>query len=90
MTNKEIAIALLSEFREKHTFYGKDHERDMNDTFDLAIEALEERPKGEWIEHYDSSDGFTWLTCSRCMFKAYEEDYHYCPNCGARMEAENE
>ena len=40
MTNEEIAIALLSEFREKHTFYGKDHERDMNDTFDLAIKAL--------------------------------------------------
>ena len=45
----------------------------------------EERPQGEWIEHYDSSDGFTWLTCSRCMFKAYEEDYNCCPNCGASM-----
>lgn len=43
------------------------------------------RPHGKWIEHYDSSDGFTWLTCSRCMFKAYEEDYNFCPNCGAEM-----
>ena len=49
-----------------------------------------ERPKGEWIEHYDCTDGFTWLTCSRCMFKAYEEDYHYCPNCGADMRKEEE
>ena len=47
MTNKEIAIALLSEFKEKHLFYGKDRERDMNDTFDLAIKALEERPRSE-------------------------------------------
>lgn len=43
MTNTETAIALLSEFKEKHTFYGKDHERDMNDTFNLAIKALEEK-----------------------------------------------
>ena len=52
----------------------------------------EERPQGEWIEHYDNSDGFTWLTCSRCMCKAYEDDYNFCPNCGAdmRKEAEND
>lgn len=43
------------------------------------------RPHGEWIEHYDCSDGFTWLTCTRCMFKAYEDDYNFCPNCGADM-----
>lgn len=51
-----------------------------------------ERQHGEWIEHYDNSDGFTWLTSSRCMFKAYEEDYNFCPNCGAKMkkEANNE
>lgn len=50
MTNKETAIALLSEFKEKHTFYGKDHERDMNDTFDLAIKALEQpEVKGDLI-----------------------------------------
>ncbi len=52
----------------------------------------EERPTGEWIEHYDNSDGFTWLTCSRCLCKAYEDDYNFCPNCGAdmRKEAEND
>ena len=49
-----------------------------------------ERLHGEWVEHYDSSDGFTWLTCSRCMFKAYEEDYNFCPNCGAEMRKEAE
>lgn len=50
------------------------------------------RPHSKWIEHYDSSDGFTWLTCSRCMYKAYEDDYNFCPNCGAdmRKEAEND
>jgi len=55
-------------------------------------QKLVERPQGKWTEHYDSSDGFTWLTCSRCMFKAYEDDYNFCPNCGAdmRKEANNE
>ena len=48
------------------------------------------RLQGEWIEHYDNSDGFTWLTCSRCMYKAYEEDYNFCPNCGADMRKETE
>lgn len=44
------------------------------------------RPTGKWIEHYDPEDGFSWLTCSRCMAKAYEEDYKYCPQCGAKMD----
>ena len=44
-----------------------------------------ERPHGEWIENYDKTDGFTWLTCTRCMCKAYEEGYNFCPNCGADM-----
>ena len=62
-----------------------------NDTTFREVVAYEcgqksvERPQGEWIEHYDSSDGFTWLTCSRCMCKAYEDDYNFCPNCGAEM-----
>ena len=55
---------------------------------DGYLKGKEERPHGEWIEHYDNSDGFTWLTCSRCMFKAYEEDYNFCPNCGAEMRKE--
>lgn len=52
--------------------------------------TVKERPTGEWIEHYDCQDGFTWLTCSRCMFKAYEEGYTYCPNCGAEMRGTEE
>lgn len=71
------------------------HIVDCNDNIELCITVVEnaptvERPHGKWIEHYDSSDGFTWLTCSRCMFKAYEEDYNFCPNCGAEMGKETE
>ena len=59
-------------------------------TNEYLIALHGKRPQGEWIEHYDTEDGFTWLTCSRCMFKAYEEDYNFCPNCGAEMKKEAE
>lgn len=66
-----------------------------NDNYSMGYQdgvkkVLSERPTGKWIEHYDSSDGFTWLTCSRCMFKAYEDDYKFCPNCGADMRVKDE
>lgn len=82
MTNKE-AISNLEDMKSYITSQAQ------LDSINLAIKALEERPTGEWIENYDSQDGFSWLTCSLCMTKAYE-GYNYCPNCGARMEAENE
>ena len=44
-----------------------------------------ERPQGEWIEYFDSSSGFTWRTCSRCMFEDGKKYYKFCPNCGAYM-----
>lgn len=81
MTNKE-AIEILT-----HTYMLS---KERQQALDLAIKALEKRPKGKWIEHYDSQEGFTWLTCSRCMEKAYEEGYNYCPNCGADMRGEEE
>ena len=54
----------------------------------LEVRVEEDKPIGKWTEHYDSTDGFTWLTCSRCMFKAHEDDYNFCPNCGAEMRKE--
>lgn len=78
MTNKEAAY-ILSDKCHEYTV------EELHTAFELAIKALKEKPRGEWIEHYDCSDGFTWLTCTRCMFKAYEDDYNFCPNCGADM-----
>lgn len=46
------------------------------------------RPTGHWIESICLDDAF-WV-CSNCKFpsqaSAAPELYHYCPNCGARME----
>ena len=51
----------------------------------VVIEALEQEPKqGKW-EHY-LKEGLKWK-CSGCGSK-YTTPWHYCPNCGARMESE--
>lgn len=80
------------EYRNEHNKCSKEYAQGARDTLEVAKLFIFERPAGHWIEHYDTEDGFTWLTCSRCMFKAYEEDYNFCPNCGAEMgkEAEND
>lgn len=54
----------------------------------LAIKALEERPKGEWIEgeEWEDSDGGWgwWQKCSVCRESIHSRK-NFCPNCGADM-----
>ena len=56
---------------------------EINKAIDMAIEALTEQPKGEWIDD---------CTCSNCNWLNEDDDgrillttYNYCPNCGAKM-----
>ena len=63
----------------------------------MAIEALQDRPKGEWIEKYNGNgwNDFWDYACSHCGKKYERADavlYHanFCPNCGARMESKKE
>jgi hypothetical protein len=60
--------------------------RDYFGALDMAIEALQERPKGRWIYN----DGYN--TCSVCHNEVAEygdcgrrQDFILCPNCGADM-----
>lgn len=60
---------------------------------DMAIEALQEKKTGKWI-HKREYDLYPYdiLTCSACGetdARMYRSD-SYCPNCGARMECEEE
>lgn len=50
-----------------------------------------DRPTGEWIEVKDKFAYGTYYhwDCSVCKTQ-YGKTYNFCPNCGARMEAENE
>lgn len=61
------------------------------DALDMAIEALQNGPEGEWIEEYNGNgwNDFWDYTCSNCGKKYKRADYlyraNYCPNCRARM-----
>ena len=51
----------------------------------MGIEAIEQAPKrGKWLNYL--KEGLKWK-CSECGSK-YTTLWHYCPNCGARMETE--
>lgn len=55
----------------------------LREAVDMAIEALQDRPKGEWKCMADC--GVT--ECDQCGWNVeeYVGDYNYCPNCGAIM-----
>lgn len=64
-------------------------DNDYDEALKMAIEALRERPKGEWIEESDNH-GHSSYFCSRCGTQEGEPS-GFCPNCGARMKgADNE
>ena len=57
---------------------------------DMAIEALKERPHGEWIYHKEwECDGECAFECSKCGMGT-DVDYNFCPNCGADMRKSGE
>ena len=77
----EDAIKILQDKAETAQFTANYIELE---ALELAINALEERPKGKWL----SSTDHWYHTCSECKREilkngAYES---FCPNCGARME----
>lgn len=65
--------------------YGSVEREPHIEAIDMAIEALSERPKGEWKCMADC--GVT--ECDQCGWNVeeYVGDYNFCPNCGARMES---
>ena len=84
---REEAILILEE--EAEFLYGDFLHGDApyNKTaFDMAIEALQERPHGEWEEYTDCEGKTRTITCSECGWEEHSWiDTNFCPNCGARM-----
>lgn len=56
---------------------------------EIAIEALKDRPKGEWIvlgEWVSRSGCYGVAYCSECNYELRGNNTNFCPNCGAEME----
>lgn len=92
--NREEAIEILKEFKTfcegilwDSKYIGR------VEALDMAIEALSERPKGEWIEERVKSVGDVWekiwYRCSKCKRHEYRKT-NFCPNCGADNRGEKE
>lgn len=50
---------------------------------------VRENVKGEWLPdcEYDGEDEWCFNQCSLCDYQS-DEQYNYCPNCGADMRGE--
>lgn len=86
MTNKE-AIEHLKELKILRIEFPNALQEQ---ALDLAIKALEERPKGEWKDHRWCSNCGCGIPTDVFGTSITEEEAHFCVECGARMEAENE
>lgn len=59
------------------------------EALDRAINALEERPTGEWV--HDKKSLWDIAKCSLCKETIIGyRDSNYCPKCGAKMKGEEE
>ena len=81
------ADKLAREF-ERHPdrwYFGRDVLREIGEA-----EAVEAEPvrRGRWIIQDVPSWAVTPYKCSVCGEEIFEEDYKYCPNCGARMDGD--
>ena len=60
---------------------------------DMAIEALKEPKKGEWITAIDyDAHGSKYQYCSICRYEKPSpfDKFRFCPNCGAEMRVKDE
>lgn len=91
MTNKE-AIEIVKTFRQAMDTPITEHREILLGALDMAIEALEERPQGEWIKKVDDV-GFISHICSNCGSEIEVEDPcddKFCYSCGAKMKGGEE
>lgn len=60
---------------------------DRREAVEMAIEALKDRPHGEWIERHEIINQITFFgenRCSNCGKRSFIKS-DFCPNCGADM-----
>ena len=84
--NREEAIKIL-----KDTLYDEKTPTDYLEAVKMGREALENQKTGHWeYVQYDSNPKIGNYHCSVCRHIIIPfENQKYCPNCGAKMEGEN-
>ena len=100
--NREEAIEILKDlWRWEHPNW---LEKDIRQALEKGIEALKNQKSGHWItkegkeQGYDIAGVKTWyiqIMCNECGFiktaiEGHTGQYHYCPNCGAKMEGDRQ
>jgi hypothetical protein len=81
--NVKSLRAYIAKSRSEDTWFGGVLQA-INAVQDIRPEP--ERPRGKWIKK--SASYYGWM-CTEC--ETWEKERtHFCPNCGARMEAEDE
>lgn len=95
MTKEEEAIKYLIRPIECSTDRGLEKSKEFT-AYQMAIYALKQQKTGRWIEQ-EGYDGDTYYDCSECgesfcLIDGTPTDnlYNYCPNCGAKMEVEED
>lgn len=74
MTNEEH----IEQLKKLRSFHNGSYGRSIN----KAIEALNQRKEGHWIQ----KEGIYGVSfCDRCDFELTINDTNFCPNCGAKM-----
>lgn len=81
MMTREEALGLL---KERKRFLEETCDCCWTEEMDMALQALISQRTGTWKEHKNYPD-LAYL-CSECGYFTTMSRYHYCPNCGARME----
>jgi PHP family Zn ribbon phosphoesterase len=60
----------------------------VTEALDMAIEALQDRPSGEWTYLHGLIGSYMTISCPFCgttFNDVAEWNYNYCPSCGAIM-----
>ena len=95
MTNAEAIETLIANYPDACF-------EQLREAVDAAIEALKAQPErtGKWIGYNTEQDGWkrtdgspVFMSCSECnglVLNNGSAHWNYCPNCGARMEGNDE
>lgn len=60
----------------------------LGEKYEQLLADMKERKTGKWIDGHCMCSICKWYPTNRYGF-AVRADYNYCPNCGAKMEADD-